>query len=433
MTQIQTPKNYVLKKLTEVCKNITSGGTPLRRNKEYFGGDIPWLKIGDLNNGIIYDSKEKITKKGLRNSSAKLFPKGTVLVAMYGATIGKTAILGRECATNQAICGLECNDDLDPNFLHYFLKSKYHELRAKAEGAAQPNINQKKIMNLKIPFPPLPIQKKIVQKLDNILSQFKEKEKEILIQKEKFNPQQIIQNYKNQISKLAFMGKLTNEIIIENMTEFSLPEGWELKKIEDITLKIMKGVFDLSPKFYQESGIPFLRISDIQDNQIKLNSTKYISEKKANEFPACTLKPNDIILAKVGSAGQVDKVAKIPSNIKKCNISQNLIGIKTDSNSIIPDFLFYFLQNSDVMHTVLQGSKTTSHKSIRLDVIRNLDIPIPPLRTQKKIVEILSSNSIDLYKSKILKIAGYHKTIKNNIYRLERSILNLAFTGKLVN
>jgi len=207
----QNHAEWQSKKLREVCKNISSGGTPSRSNSEYFGGDIRWLKIGDLNNNVVYDSEEKITKKGLESSSAKLLPKNTILIAMYGATIGKTAILGNECATNQAICSLQCSDLLEPDFLHYFLKSQYFKIRSMSEGGAQPNINQNKIKELEIPLAPLDEQKKIIQILDKNFSDLEHYDR---LLKSIDDKHEIIKKQLDVLEKLilstAFSGKLVN-------------------------------------------------------------------------------------------------------------------------------------------------------------------------------------------------------------------------------
>ena len=203
-------KNYKIIKLSTACKKITSGGTPSRNYTEYFGGKIPWLKIGDLNEGIIFDSEETITEKGLEKSSAKLFSKNTVLIAMYGATIGKTGILGKECATNQAICGMICVDDLNPKYLLYFLQSMYYEIRKKAEGGAQPNINQEKIKNLEITMPDITEQEQIVKRIENKIYQSTNKQnlKQILEKHEKIKTH--ISNLQNAVLIKAFTGKLVN-------------------------------------------------------------------------------------------------------------------------------------------------------------------------------------------------------------------------------
>ena len=105
------PENWEVKKLGDVCFT-TSGGTPSRKNSSYYGGTIPWVKSGELDKGLILDTEEKITEEAIRNSSAKVFPKGTLLIALYGATIGKLAFLGIDAATNQAICGIYKNENV---------------------------------------------------------------------------------------------------------------------------------------------------------------------------------------------------------------------------------------------------------------------------------------------------------------------------------
>ncbi len=114
------PGHWQVKTLGEVC-TTTSGGTPSRRNLNYYGGSIPWVKSGELNKGVIYDTEEKITDEAIKNSSAKVFPKGTLLIALYGATIGKLAFLGVDAATNQAVCGIFKSENVDSNYLFHYL------------------------------------------------------------------------------------------------------------------------------------------------------------------------------------------------------------------------------------------------------------------------------------------------------------------------
>lgn len=126
----------------------SSGGTPSRSIKDYFSGVIPWVKSGELEDNIIYDTEEKISEEGLKNSSAKLFSKGTLLIALYGATVGKTGILGIDAATNQAVCSIVCKKNLAiERFLQYYLILKRDYLVSMSSGAAQPNISQEIIQS----------------------------------------------------------------------------------------------------------------------------------------------------------------------------------------------------------------------------------------------------------------------------------------------
>jgi len=159
---------YEKKLLGELTKT-TSGGTPRRNEKSYWGGNIGWLKSGELNNGYVTKVQEFITEEGLKKSSAKLFPKGTLLIAMYGATVGKLAILDIETTTNQAICGILNDKGLfDTKYMFYFFKKIKEKMLLDSTGGAQPNISQTYLKQLDIVYPPLKTQQKTVTYLDQI-------------------------------------------------------------------------------------------------------------------------------------------------------------------------------------------------------------------------------------------------------------------------
>ena len=146
----------------ESIGNWQTGSTPSRRNDKYYGGSIPWIKTGDLNNGYIIDIPEYITEKALNETAVKLIPAGTVLIAMYGATIGKVGITTCEATTNQACCAC-CNPyGVLPEYLFYYLQSQKENFINMAEGGAQPNISKEKIVATLIPIPPYEKQAQIV-------------------------------------------------------------------------------------------------------------------------------------------------------------------------------------------------------------------------------------------------------------------------------
>jgi len=173
------PKHWQVRKLGEVCRT-TSGGTPNRSQPKYYNGNIPWVKSGELNKGVILDTEEKITEEAIKNSSAKIFPKGTLLIALYGATIGKLAFLGIEAATNQAVCGIYKNEKVDSKYLFHFLFYRRPKLVKQSIGGAQPNISQGILKELEIPLPPLPEQLAIVSKIEELLSEFENGKQQLL-------------------------------------------------------------------------------------------------------------------------------------------------------------------------------------------------------------------------------------------------------------
>ena len=147
-----------------------SGATPSRLRKEYYGGSIPWLKTGDLNDGIVQSIPECITERALEETSVKLNPAGSILIAMYGATIGRIGILSKPATTNQACCA--CVDYLpEKKFLFYFLLANRENFIAMGGGGAQPNISKEKIIHTHIPLPPQQEQQRIVAKIEELFAQ----------------------------------------------------------------------------------------------------------------------------------------------------------------------------------------------------------------------------------------------------------------------
>lgn len=196
------PNNWLLIRLGDIA-TTTSGGTPLRSHNEFYGGYIPWLKSGELEDELISSTDEFITDEGLLKSSAKVFPAGTVVVALYGATVGKTGIIDFDGATNQAVCGVfPLYNLIEKKYLFYWLQSKRQYLISISSGGAQPNISQGIIRNLIFPLAPINEQKRIISEIEYHLSIISRVENDIANNSNKAN------KLKQSILKYAFEGKL---------------------------------------------------------------------------------------------------------------------------------------------------------------------------------------------------------------------------------
>ncbi|MBJ7901330.1 MAG: restriction endonuclease subunit S [Cyanobacteria bacterium RI_101] len=147
-----------------------SGSTPSRSNSSFYGGNIPWVKSGEVKQGRIFDTEEKITTEALAKCSLNLNPAGSILIAMYGANIGEVGILEIEATTNQAICACQTFSVIDNVFLSKLLDSLKQNFISQGAGAAQPNISRIKIVNTIIPLPPLAEQKRLVEKIDRLMA-----------------------------------------------------------------------------------------------------------------------------------------------------------------------------------------------------------------------------------------------------------------------
>ena len=241
----EVPSSWVWTTLGEIG-NWQSGATPSRLRKDYYGGNIPWLKTGDLNDGYISDIPEYITETALKETSVKLNPKDSVLIAMYGATIGKVGILSFPATTNQACCA--CTDYLVKKmYLFYFLLANRENFIAMGGGGAQPNISKEKIVSTLIPLPPKQEQSRIVEGIEHWLSLVD------CIEKNKDNLQRTIKKAKSKILTLAIHGKLVPqaptdepasellkrinpkaEITSDNGHYQKLPEGWAICQLDNI-------------------------------------------------------------------------------------------------------------------------------------------------------------------------------------------------------
>ena len=173
-------------KLQDVAET-SSGGTPNRGNKKFYGGTIPWIKSGELPDGEIIEVQEKITQEAIKNSSAKIINCGTLLIAMYGATVGKLGITTFPAATNQAICAIQPSEELDRDYLFYYLLSIRKELTVASFGGAQPNISQDTLRNLTIPVISIEVQQEMAKKLKKQFSEIGKAREAIEVQRKEIS------------------------------------------------------------------------------------------------------------------------------------------------------------------------------------------------------------------------------------------------------
>ena len=215
-------------KLGEICERVTSGGTPKANVSSYYNPPtIPWLKTKEVNYCRITETENYISEEGLKNSSAKLISPNSVIIAMYGQgdTAGRIAINKIPLATNQACCNLTIDKSkADYEFIYYQLCTLYDKLVSLKAGAAQPNLNARIIKNLEIIMPSLPIQHRIASILSRYDSLIENYQKQIKLLEEAAQ-----RLYKEWFVDLHFPGHENTNIID------GVPEGWEKKKVGDIT------------------------------------------------------------------------------------------------------------------------------------------------------------------------------------------------------
>mgnify|MGYP005956065429 CR=1 FL=1 len=248
-----------------------AGATPAKGNPDYYGGSILWLRTGELNNGIVYDSEIKITDKALQECSLRMNKIGDVLIAMYGATIGKVAIVGKELTTNQACCA--CTPFSIYNyFLFFFLMGSQIDFIKKGEGGAQPNISREKLISHLMPIPPLAEQHRIVEKIQYLLP---------LV--EKYSNSQILQNKLNSEVKDKLRKSILQEAIQGKLVPQIAEEGTAHELLEQIKTEKQKLVKEGK---FKKSALATSVIFRGDDNKYYEQIGNTISEVEAAfEFP----------------------------------------------------------------------------------------------------------------------------------------------------
>ena len=407
----ELPEGWVWKKLGELCET-TSGGTPNRKDPSFYGGNIPWVKSGELDKGLITDTEEKITDAAVKNSSAKVFPKGTLLIALYGATIGKLAFLGIDAATNQAICGIYENKKVDSKYLFQFLFYSKAGLVKQGIGGAQPNISQGILKNLDIPLPPLPVQQAIVTKIEEIFSELDHGVEQLKTARAQ------LKVYRQAVLKWAFEGKLTNE----GVKDGELVEGWKWVKLGDFALKVTDGEH-ITPKRTQD-GVYLLSARNIQNGFLDFSNVDYIPEDEYQRIiKRCNPEEGDILISCSGSIG---RVCLVPSNIK-FTLVRSVALVKLPLSIANSKFFEYQFQSPLLQKQIEKGKKATAQANLFLGPIKNLEILAPPLSEQNQIV-----SEIERRLSVCDKLEETIEVGLKQAEVLRAGVLKMAFEGKLV-
>ena len=408
-----------------------AGATPLRGNIEYYGGKIPWLKTGELNNGLIISTEEYITDKALEECSLRLCNIGDILIAMYGATIGKLGIAGIKLTTNQACCA--CTPIFVYNkFLFYFLMASKQSFIEQGEGGAQPNISRIKLVNYLFPLPPLKEQQRIVEKieeltlhieyygkaqteLDTLNKNIKEQLKKSILQyaiEGKLVPQdeaedtaeELLLQIQAEKQKLYEENKLKkkdlehstifkdednkyyekigkNVTCIDKEISFEIPKNWRWVRVKDLGLTETGTTPPKSnPNFFGDH-IPFLSPANIQQNRI-VNENQWLSKE-------------GVLYGRVVPCNSILQVC-IGGSIGKCAIVNKSVTFNQQINSITPilcesKFLYYYLLSNTFFLAMIEKSTGTATPIINKGNWERLLFPLPPLAEQQRIVESIDA------------------------------------------
>ena len=466
------PKSWIWARILDVATTAT-GGTPSRSMSTYFGGNIPWVKSGELGDGHVFDTEETLSELGLKSSNAKLFPKGTLCIALYGATVGKLGILEVDAATNQAVCGLFLPDEVHRDFVFYYLASIRRHLIEQGKGGAQSNISNGLVRQTRIPIAPLTEQRRIVAKIEELFSDLDAGV--AALKRAKAN----LKRYRASVLKSAVEGKLTEQwrakhpakepasallarILLERRQKweadqlakfaaakkeppknwrdkyveplhetgrFELPESWTWASTLEICERVENGNTPPPNEMFEVDGeVPFIKVYNLTKNGSLDFSVKptFVSQVTHETLLGRSrILPNDVLMNIVGPP--LGKVSVVPNDYPEWNTNQAVVLFRA-SMAVLPRYLAACLMCDDVMFWITRTARATAGQSnISVGNSRILPIPIPPAREQAVIVETLDEtlSQIDAAEMQI-----EHGLIRAS--RLRQSILKQAFEGKLV-
>ena len=397
--------NWKKEPLGKICKT-TSGGTPSRKNQSYYqNGTIPWVKSGELENNIITTSEEFITEEGLLNSSAKIFPAGTLLIALYGATIGKLAFLGIDAATNQAVCGIFQNENVSLKYLYYYLLFQRPNLIKQGVGGAQPNISQTILKKLEISYPDsITEQQRIVARIEEL---FSELDKAV----------GTLKTTKGQL-------EVYRQAVLVDIFSQEHP----LRQLKEISVALSGFAFK-SKNYTPDGKYTVIKIGNVKDGYLDFSRDKTRTNEVTDRIlQKYLLKQGDCLITLTGTRGKRDYgfVSMIERQTDYL-LNQRVAALRFDTMIALPEFFRYYLSSLNYRNQFFKyETGNVGQGNVGIKALCEPAVPCPPLDTQKKIVDQISD--------RLSVCDSIEKTVDTALAQadaMRQSILKQAFEGTL--
>jgi len=356
-------------KLSEFC-NMGSGGTPSRGNADFYtNGVIPWVKSGELRENLILDTSEKITEEAIQKSSAKIVPKGSLLLAMYGATVGRLAFLGIDAATNQAVCNIQPDESIAyPKYLYYALLNKVPEFLNMAAGGAQPNISQTLIKDTKISLPSLEEQKNIAAILDNADALRRKRQQAI--------------DLTDQLLRSVFLDMFGDPV--------TNPKGWCLHPFSSCVKQIIGGWSSNSigrPANSNEYGV--LKISSVTSGEFKPSENKAV-ENIPDGKKIIIPQQGDLLFSRANTRELVAAMCIVNINVEKLFLPDKLWRIDLNKTIATNEYIKCLFSHSEFKNRLCKKATGTSGSMLNISKGKLIEhiLPLPPISLQKEFSNI---------------------------------------------
>ncbi|MFW0992314.1 restriction endonuclease subunit S [Vibrio parahaemolyticus] len=401
------PNGWTVNRLDEIAK-VSSGGTPSKRHKEYWdNGDIPWIRTTEVQNCVIreQDTQVYITKLGLEKSSAKLFPKGTVLMAMIGQgkTRGQVALLDFEATTNQNCAAIIFNEGQSPDYYFNFLQTQYESIRGYSNSAGQSNLSGGLVKSLLVTVPPFSEQRKIAK----ILSTW---DKAIT------TTEKLIETSKQQ-KKALMQQLLTGKKRLVNPETGKAFEGeWEEVKLGDVAAMNSGGTPKSSVSEYYDGKHPWVSIADMTKHGKWISKTeKSLTDEGIANSSARLYPKGTVLYAMYASIGECSI-----ATVELCS-SQAILGIRPNSN-LINIYLYYYLINlkGKIILTGQQGTQS----NLNAGMVKGFTIKLPTIVEQQKIASVLTAadKEIEVLEAKLAHFKQEKKALMQQLLTGKRRV-----------
>ena len=412
----KVPEHWEVMKTSLLYTNIGSGTTPSTSKQEYYEDDgFCWLQTGDLNDGYITDTSKKISKVAIKDCKLRFYPVGSIVIAMYGATIGKIGLLKVPTSTNQACCVLPYSNKMNEIYTFYVCQIAKGQMLLEAVGGGQPNISQDIIKKLKLPVPPICEQQAIAAYLDKRCSEI---DKAIATQQKRVA---LLQELKQSIITHAVTRGIHPDVPLkESGVEWigNIPEHWEVAFLKRYcSIKTGSTPSTKESKFYDSEDINWFTPGDFQSD-ILFDSNKKISDF-ARACNACKIFPARSIYM-IGIGGTIGKIA-VCNEIASANQQINII---IPNRKVYYKYVHYCLISQK--EEIILSANVVTLPIINQDKTGYLLLPIPPLNEQEDIVAYIEyrCKSIDYFISKA-------KRQIELLQELKQSVITEAITGKI--
>lgn len=418
----EVPNGWKVMKTSWVFR-IGSGTTPKSGDKSYYTeeGGFNWLQTGDLNDGRISETSKKITQKALVECNLKTYGKGSLVVAMYGATIGKVGILDIETTVNQACCVLNKTNDIDEIYAFYMFQAEKPTLLREAYGGGQPNISQDIISCQKIPVPPLSEQTAIAKYLDAKCAKI---DNVVAIQQKRI---ELLKELKQSIiTKAVTKGLDKNAKMKPSGVEWigEVPNHWDICRLKNYcSLKGRIGWNGLrSDEFRDESYAYLVTGQDFEGDMIPWERCYQIDKDRYDEDPFIQLNNGDLLITKDGTIG---KIAKVSNLDKPACLNSGIFVLKQKREVFSQDYIFWTLNSGLFSSFNDYTSCGTTILHLYQNVFEVMPMLVPPLSEQTAIATYLDKKcaAIDRQIAKIEKQIELLKEYK-------QSVITECVTGK---